>query len=504
MYWMEEAVRDEIEMDDFIIHADVDITFERLKSHFYKWKDSYEPILKGYLSSLDRDVLTRIYYKNNLEGFIYNHKEIIKLYESIFRNIRNLDLVDKNDPNWEDKIPKDLKGKFENADKYNKYVNVESFFDPNELPSSVNELVKEFSDYLMKYVFCKYLSFDRIHRLKNFFRKTVTVIDTDSNILCLDRFVEFSEQMIMKGDYGREKINNVFIAVNTITYVITEVVASILEYYGFHSNIPEDYRSAFNMKNEFFMTKLAIASVKKRYLSSIKLREGNLMNPEKVDIKGFDFKKAATSDEVSKRFTDMAKRHILYTENIDVKALENELFDFRDEIINSIRNGEVRFLTIANAKELGAYKDPGSEQSVRGVVAWNLLNPQEQIELPSKVCMLKLTAFNEEDIEPLKMAHPAEYQIIKDKIFHDKTGMYVFKQKGGKLKSRGLQIIAIPMTSRIPDWIQPFIDYTSMVNGIMSPFKSVMDLLKGQYAKEGKTINAVSRKSDGLTNIIKF
>ena len=39
----------------------------------------------------------------------------------------------------------------------------------------------------------------------------------------------------------------------------------------------------------------------------------------------------------------------------------------------SIKKGEVDFLPIGNAKEISAYKDPSSEQSVRAVFAWNYL-----------------------------------------------------------------------------------------------------------------------------------
>jgi len=69
---------------------------------------------------------------------------------------------------------------------------------------------------------------------------------------------------------------------------------------------------------------------------------------------------------------------------------------------------------------------------------------------------------------------------------------------------RGVQGIVIPNNEDIPDWCLPYIDYTNMVNSILSPFKSVMDLLRIRYAKEGKTFNGISRKSDGLTNVIKF
>ena len=47
--------------------------------------------------------------------------------------------------------------------------------------------------------------------------------------------------------------------------------------------------------NKWFL-RLIIGKTKKRYISRITLREGNLMNPPKYDIKGFDFKKSVTVD----------------------------------------------------------------------------------------------------------------------------------------------------------------------------------------------------------------
>ena len=512
-FWINENLKDQetFEMDSWIEYHDVDDVFDRLKSHFYKWKREYEKPLYQFLSSFTEEELTRIYYKNNLHGFIEDHLQMIHLCQTIFEKIPHYEIMDEKDKTleennyWKTLIPKNLdKNSFKSIKDWNKYVFKETFCDPNTLPSKVETEVKELSAYLMKYVYARYLTFDRIHRLKNFYRNTVTVIDTDSNILSLDRWVEFTKEKIMESDYQRDELNNVFISVNMITYVITEVVQDILLYYGEMSNIPEEFRSRFNMKNEFFFTKLVIASVKKRYLSSIKLREGNLLNPEKVDIKGFDFRKSTTSENASKLFKSYVKKYILEPEYIDTKELETVLFNFQDEVHESIRNGETTYLPVASVKEIAAYADPASEQSIRGYLAWNLLNPEQQIEVPSKVGLVKLTLFRESDIEPIKETYPDVYWLLKEKIFHDKTGFFVSKRKNGDINVRGLQALAIPFSAKIPEWCIPYIDYSNMINSILSPFKSVMDLLKIQYAPEGRTINGISRKSDGLTNIIKF
>lgn len=507
MYWVKEALKDDISLDDFVQRKSVEDVYQRYKDKFYKKKNDYDSLLYQYLSGFSKKELTRIYYKNNLKDFILDHEEIRQLYEAVIRAIPEMKTVDVKNPNWRDELSEyELQESYnvETAEEWNKHVFTETFCDPNKLPSTVADMVKQFSGYAVKYVYCQYLSFDRIHRLKNFYRKVVTVIDTDSNILALDSWVDFTKEYVMKSDYGRNNISNTFIIVNTLTFMITEVVTDILLYYGSHSNIPERYRSKFNMKNEFFFTKLVIAYVKKRYLSSIKLREGNLLSTEKTDIKGFDFRKSTTSEESSNRFISLVEKYLLCADTIDVKGLEDALFAFQEEVQQSIQNGETKYLPNCSVKEMQAYKEPASEQSVRGYLAWNMLNPDDLIEPPIKASILKLTLFDEEDCEPLRYTHPDVHRTIIDKIFHDRTGVFVSASKNGKKKSRGLQVLVIPNHAKIPEWCIPYIDINNMVNSTMAPFKSVMDLLHVQYASEGKTINGISRKSDGLTNIIKF
>jgi hypothetical protein len=159
--------------------------------------------------------------------------------------------------------------------------------DPHSAPKCVREELDLFKKYIMKCVFTKHLSFERLYRLRNFKRRVVTVIDTDSNILSIDIFINWILDNIVKGEtFGRDFEHNSFILVNTITYVITDAIEQIMLYYGEMSNIPKEFRPRYSMKNEFFMSLLVIGRTKKRYISKILLREGNFMNPPKQDIKG--------------------------------------------------------------------------------------------------------------------------------------------------------------------------------------------------------------------------
>lgn len=253
----------------------------------------------------------------------------------------------------------------------------------------------------------------------------------------------------------------------------------------------------------------------------------------------------------------LLKKYVINSENIDLKAMLRELKEFKRKIKESIQRGERIYLPNVSAKEFGAYKNPYSEQSVRAVLTWNMLNPDNMIDLPSKVSLVKLTVFKEEDIKDLEKTEPEIYNTIISKIFNDETGYFVtktwdngvayvnpsksasewwkdipkkyqakYKKLGIKewnkfvdsydfdapdamkgewiYNKKGMQAIAIPSNATIPEWLQPYIDYSTMINNILSPFIPVLEIFKAKTLEEGKMISGVNRKSTTISNIVKF
>jgi hypothetical protein len=43
-----------------------------------------------------------------------------------------------------------------------------------------------------------------------------------------------------------------------------------------------------------------------------------------------------------------------------------------------------------------------------------------------------------------------------------------------------------------------------MINNIIAPFEPVLEIFGAQFTEEGKTKNGVNRKTNTVTNIIKF
>lgn len=500
--WAKCMLDEEIEIDDWIERIDPDTLYNRLSKKFWSWKDKYEHPLRGYVENLTSKQRTILYYKNNIRDFTSAHPIIQDLYRSIYSNVRNIDTVPKNGS--VDDIPADLYAEFDadmpwhSKDKvvkdYNSWVGIQRFLNPNEVPKEIKSDLEELTGYFMKYCYARYLVPDRIHRLKYFTRKVVVVVDTDSNMLNLQPWVTFIENNVLHGNsFGRSDEYNMFIGVNTTAYIITQMVTDILLHYGKMSNIPERFRPKFNMKNEFLFKKIVIAMKKKRYISAVVLREGNLFDPPKRDEKGMDYIKSGCSESAMNRYRDMTFNRLLNVAKVDPKGLFDDVNDFKFEIRESLENGEKQYLPNASAKEPIAYKNPWSEQSVRAVYAWNCIYPDQQIEVPCKVNIVKLNIFKPSDIAGMEFTYPDVYRAIMNGIFNSPNPA---------ISSKGCQVLAIPNTVQtMPEWTKEYIDYTTMTSDILSPFKCIMELVKFSQLKVGKSS---TRQSKVFSNIIKF
>lgn len=501
-FWIDEVLKEECQPEAWVKRVGLEETYERLANVCLMTSEEEKQSLYDFLSTMDTDDLTKLYWKNNLIAFTDTHDEVKDLWDKIFQSVNDYEYM-KSSVDW-DVIPEKYRDEIKKSSKPEKtwaaIVDHEKFYDPNNVPDSIKEYITRLNQIYMENVYVKYMYIDRVYKLKNFTRKVVTTIDTDSNILSLDTFMEYCIDNLMHGDYGRDKMDNIFIAVNTITYTITSVITTELLYYGEMSNVEEKIRPRYSMKNEFFFANLILAKVKKRYLSKVILREGHRLTTPKYDVKGFDFKKASTSKEASEFFMKLIEDVILEPDHVDVELLLERLQEFREEIRLTIKSGDLKYLPLGSAKELEAYDDPSREQGVRGALAWNAIYPDRAVEFPTKVAILKTNIYELEDIRELQTSNPEIYENIKTQIFEDKTGIFVKRKKDGKISSEGLAVLGIPLQYKIPEWIIPYIDYATVINSVMAPFKSVTETFNIPSIDEGRT----DRKSSGFSNIIRI
>lgn len=223
---------------------------DRLVNKIINKDDNTENIISDFVYNLNDNEISFIYYKNNIFEFIEDHEYVKNIFFDIFESVPNLDYVDEKDEDWFRFVPDEYKKDFigKKAKDYNKFVNKMYFMDPNDAPEVIISDLNLLRDIMMKYIYVDYMSFDRIYRLRNFKRRVVTVIDTDSNILSLDLIMNQIFDMVLKNtDYGRDRVHNIFIGINIITYILTEAVRTILYTFSTEANISEEYRTKYAM-----------------------------------------------------------------------------------------------------------------------------------------------------------------------------------------------------------------------------------------------------------------
>ncbi len=203
------------------------------------------------ISQLKQKEVNRIYYKNNIYAFT-SIPDVKKIWVRIFENV----------------------GEFK---------------DPNHVPDNIKEDLDYLWDLYKEFVVYNHFAFNRIERLKTHTRRSVVAEDTDSTMINLNPWVEYvfthigeGNKKILSKDYNEVR----FAAINTLCYILTKYITLVLDTYTARANVLPDYQKYINMKNEFLFSRLILSPVKKRYISTVRLREGKEFWPEKIDIKG--------------------------------------------------------------------------------------------------------------------------------------------------------------------------------------------------------------------------
>ena len=211
VHWMNIMLKEseDIELDDFIHMIDEETLVKRLCGKIIDIKDNDKEMIRDFVDNLKPREITVLYYKNNMIEFIKNHQIIQDIFIDIMVKV---DVLPES--NGHDGV--DLHGM--SVKDYNHYVQEKAFINPNSVPENIKDDLELFKNYIMKYVFTRYMPFDRIYRLRNFKRRVVTTIDTDSNFLSMDILINWLIDDVIKGrTFGRDKNHNTFIIVNIST-----------------------------------------------------------------------------------------------------------------------------------------------------------------------------------------------------------------------------------------------------------------------------------------------
>lgn len=458
-------------LQDWVYIPDTEEVYKRIVSHFYMVDIESLPYIRKYIENRSKKELVYLYYVNNLKGFIAHHPNIANIIKRILLNLPNYEVATNDVPDgFKDKFPYEENG--DHIEKYNRFISREMFLDPYTVPESIKDEIQELQQLFSQFVYLEYITPDSIIKLNNHQRNTVLLVDTDSNMLNADIFVQFILRQIYPGEtFGREKLYNEMILVNVLASCLAKNTADILDYWGRMHNMNEDARKEITMKNEFLFRRFFLMKKKKRYAASIVLREGNIIIPFKLELKGLDFIKAGVTEEVSKKFTKMLEEHVLYSDDIELHALMRDLRNFEKEIYHDLKEGGTKYFKLSMYKDAGAYANGKAWQLpvFRGTSVWNEIYPETKINSLDRVKIIKTVITDISDLDRIKNKYPKEYNDIIMKIYNSSSP---------DIRKAGLKVICVPMNmKKLPGWITEIIDYDIIISDTISSFRSVLDAL---------------------------
>lgn len=438
--------------------VELETVMQRLIANFNDYKDNYDPILRSYVESLSQEDLNRLYYRNNFYEFT-NIPEVRSMIRYIFSNTS-----------------------------------------PYILPQCVPDEIHKELEYLWlcyrDYVYHNHSPKSRIQRLRNNVRNAVIVVDTDSNIIHIQNQIDYIYNDIC-GDIDVVQNQNYddmeMTIANVICYMMSEVVELILADLTQRCNLLPDYGALVQMKNEFLASTIMTTRNKKWYGLISKLREGVLLDPPKVTIKGMSFIKSTTNDVTKKHFENLVKQRVLLpSRKVDVVEILSDVRRFENLIAQSLDEGEVTFASPHKTKDIEAYTFPDRIQSVRASIAWNAVYPDQPIQPPDRIQVIKVKMDTLEDIEDLKDDEPEIYQALVKGVFnHPKE----------EIAKKGINVFAIPNSvSKIPEWIRPYIDKEKIIDDNIKLGDSVMHAMGLSTAdmSRSEVTNIIRVGSEGL------
>ena len=176
-------------------------------------------------------------------------------------------------------------------------------------------------------------------------------------MLNLGPWYDFVKEEIIDRDTGLLSKNEremEYIVINLMCCLLSNVSEEILSHYCKSWNIVNEYAGLINAKNGFLVSILILAQTKKRYISSVRLRECKEFTNEKLDIKRFDFIKSSTTPETKEYFLNIVKTELLDVNNINPHRVLKKFMEFDTIIKSSLKNGEKNFLVPKSVKEFGA------------------------------------------------------------------------------------------------------------------------------------------------------
>lgn len=202
------------------------------------------------------------------------------------------------------------------------------------------------------------------------------------------------------------------------------------------------------------MSRIMLTRNKKNYASIVKAQEGNLVPEHKqFDMKGLAIKKVNTNRKVREVLSGVLENYILKDKNINVAKIIKAYKGLEHEIYESLKAGKLEFAIPGKVNSAETYAAPFTIESFRGTTLWNRLFPDNIINAPAKVNMMKLSITLDDVVN--NFDENSHYGRVFRQAFEE--GDLLIKDK--------ITTIAVPLdVHELPEFLRPFVNIEDQVN----------------------------------------
>ena len=221
-----------------------------------------------------------------------------------------------------------------------------------------------------------------------------------------------------------------------------------------------------------------VPHAKKNYASLMEIQEGNMVPEDKqLDIKGIEaLHKSSKPLSTRNALKKILLEDILKTPVVDQLRFIKDIAILEHEIVNSIRNGSMEYFKPLTVKSMSSYDDPMKIQGIKASIAWNFLKPNSlpgiNTDERNAITVVKVN-INRANVEDIKDKYPDIYENAIRALDDDTFKTFVKDPKTGektKLASNSIEAVALPLDTALPEWLEPFIDYNSIIADNLNGF----------------------------------
>lgn len=343
------------------------------------------------------------------------------------------------------------------------------FINPYEIPEEMNAPMKEFFYYMQTFCYASIIVSERVLKYQTKFRKVCVIGDTDST---MPSFSKVTSDIFRIFGYNPETVDEKtrIRIIMIIVSLTTDLLDKCCENYVncTNSDHPEN-QFYMKMKNEFFFPIVVLFPGKKNYIGLQTIQEGKMI-PESMQlaITGAALGASKLNEYVISHILELIENVVLRSKQYNPLEMVRGVNAIKDHIRDAVLSGDKTFGIYSRFSGLNTLKDPERIAVARAACIWNDLYPDDFIAPGDAVYLFDTDLITEEDLERM----PAGNDEIKERI-----RTVVYRSRGSLDYAHfGLKSFAIPANgdhTRLPDWVIPYINVTSIVEKHVKPITTL-------------------------------